>query len=136
MALAEICIVEQRRHEIDPGLDRHDMANFERQVNAQPGELILSRVTPRQDLARVADAEANHVADPVREEDEDRTLLDQIPASPFNKPNSASPSARTSAAARWTSRHSTAGAQRAVNRASRTSACSSACSADSSSEAG
>ena len=77
VSLAKVGILEERRHEVDPGLDREDVAGQERQVDAQPRELVLRRLTPAQDLAGVADAEADHVADAVREEERLRAALDQ-----------------------------------------------------------
>src|SRR5438477_8835770 len=51
------------------------MADVERQVDADPRELVLPLLPPRQDFPGVADAEPDHVADSMREEQADRAPL-------------------------------------------------------------
>ena len=60
-----------------PGLDGEDVAGMSGEVDAQARELVLGRLAPAQDLAGVADAETDHVADAVREEERLRAALDQ-----------------------------------------------------------
>src|SRR5687767_13857302 len=77
VSLAQLGVVQELRHEVDPGLDREDVAGHERQVDAQAREFVLRRLAPTQNLARVANSEADHVADAVREEQRLGAALDQ-----------------------------------------------------------
>ena len=76
MALAQIAVGEQRRHDVDAGLDQfHGVARQQREVDAQAREGVRGRLAARQHLAGVAEPEAHHVPDAVREEDVHRPAL-------------------------------------------------------------
>jgi hypothetical protein len=78
MALALAGILEQGGDEVDAGLHRHDVALLERQVGAQHRQpRARAARTAGQESARVAHAEAHHVAETVREEQRVRVALDQ-----------------------------------------------------------
>ena len=69
---------QQRRDEVDPRLDRHHVAGFERQVGAQHAQARTRAAgASRQVAARIAHAESDHVAEAVREEQRVRVALDE-----------------------------------------------------------
>ena len=80
---AELRVVHERGNEVHARLDRRHVAGQERQVRAEPRELVA--LPTRQDLARVADAEPDEVADAVREEHRDGLALDQALRGPVQQ---------------------------------------------------
>ncbi len=68
---------EQGGHHVDPGLDRPGVARLERDVDAQARQSRHALGLLVGGLAAVADAEADHVADAVREEQRRRAALDE-----------------------------------------------------------
>src|SRR5829696_2558848 len=76
VALAPLRVLQQSRDEVDAGLDGDREAGLQREVDAQPRE-VVGDLAPGQRAAGVADAEADQVPEPVREEERDRTGLHQ-----------------------------------------------------------
>jgi hypothetical protein len=51
--LTEVGVLQERRHEVDAGLDGEDVPGQERQVDAQARERVLRRLAAGQDLGTV-----------------------------------------------------------------------------------
>jgi len=54
MASAHFAVVEQRRDEIDSGLDRDDVVRQQRQIEPQPRKVVRSLLATAQDFTGVA----------------------------------------------------------------------------------
>src|SRR5947209_364298 len=65
------------RHEIDAWLDRDHVPGHERRVDTKWWLARHRSIPPRQDLAGIADSEADHMANAVREKQLDGPALDE-----------------------------------------------------------